>query len=84
MALNKQHEWIRWPILVDKYELVHIVSLKLTSPKCCEDSKNGKNSFNFNLTNRDSQNLSCKVQPILESFALASATMSKHMNKFLH
>jgi len=54
MVLNNQHEWIRWPIFVDKNELVQIVSLRLTFLKCCEDPNNGKNSFNFNLINRDS------------------------------
>ncbi len=51
--------WIRWLVLMDKYEFVHVVSLETTLLKCSQNASNRKDTFCFNMVGRDVKNIPC-------------------------
>jgi hypothetical protein len=77
--------WVIWPIFANKYQLVHMVNMKMTMMKCGEKPNHGRNPFSVHLASK-CQKLSCQhsncenlyVPSIQGTFAICiNMTMSK-------
>jgi hypothetical protein len=59
--------WVIWPIFANKYQLVHMVNMKMTMMKCGEKPNHGRNPFSVHLAYQNAKNYLANI-PIVRIF----------------